>query len=461
MVLPPSQEFAGAEFGDRRLSRRLDAIADQLASSPQDGLPVALETESALEGFYRFVNNDRVNPVAILAPHFEATRRRVQPRGQVLVVHDTTRLHFNGRGFGPLLGSEQGEGFFLHLALGLADPQSREPLGVLGAGTFERKKRPKGARKSKQERAEESEMNAWKLLFADVQLRLGEQRAVHVMDRQADCYDLLAGMAGNADFVVRVAHDRMVAGEDGDLKLRSALDGLRTVLVRELPISRRDKGWNLKRHHPARDEREVRLVVAARPVAILRPPNADRNSPAELNLNVVHVVETDPPQGEDPVEWILYTSLPIATASDVAAVIDTYRARWVIEEYFKALKTGCAYEKRQLESPEALLNMLAITIPIAWRLLLLRHLARNAPEKPASAALPDSQLQVLASIERARLPSSPTVRDAMLAVARLGGHIKNNGEPGWLVLTRGYTRLLTLEEGWLARDSTPQRSDQS
>jgi hypothetical protein len=35
----------------------------------------------------------------------------------------------------------------------------------------------------------------------------------------------------------------------------------------------------------------------------------------------------------------------------------------------------------------------------------------------------------------------------MLAIAALGGHIKNNGDPGWLVLGRGLHDLLLLELG--------------
>jgi len=68
--------------------------------------------------------------------------------------------------------------------------------------------------------------------------------------------------------------------------------------------------------------------------------------------------------------------------------------RWTIEKYFKALKTDCQYEKRQLESAHSLLNALAILAPVAWRLVLLRHLARNAPKRSASDALTPTELEV-------------------------------------------------------------------
>jgi hypothetical protein len=159
------------------------------------------------------------------------------------------------------------------------------------------------------------------------------------------------------------------------------------------------------------------------------------------------------------VEWTLATTEPIATVADIERIVDVYSARWVIEEYFKAIKTGCAYEKRQLESMHTLLNGLAVFVPIAWRLLLLRTLARDASDEPATNVLTDTQLAVLRATVKPPPPNNATVREAMLAVARLGGHIKNNGEPGWAVLGRGFQKLLAREEGWIA--ALHARSDQS
>ena len=108
------------------------------------------------------------------------------------------------------------------------------------------------------------------------------------------------------------------------------------------------------------------------------------------------------------------------------------------QEFFKALKTGCAYGKRQLESARALVNALAVFTPVAFRLLYLRALTHHAPGLSARRLLTPTQLSVLRATARRRLPARPTARQALLAVAALGGHIKNNGEPGWLVLGRGY-----------------------
>jgi len=115
-------------------------------------------------------------------------------------------------------------------------------------------------------------------------------------------------------------------------------------------------------------------------------------------------------------------------------------------------KTGCQFVKRQLESAHSLLNALAILAPVAWRLLLLRHLARGVRKAPASNALTRKQLEVLRAVSRKPLAARPSARDAMLAVAALGGHLKSNGDPGWLVLGRGMHDLLLLKLGWRARE---------
>jgi len=51
---------------------------------------------------------------------------------------------------------------------------------------------------------------------------------------------------------------------------------------------------------------------------------------------------------------------------------------------------------------------------------------------------------------RVKLARRPTSREVMLAIAGVGGHLKANGEPGWLVLYRGVQRLLEFVSGWRA-----------
>jgi hypothetical protein len=303
----------------------------------------------------------------------------------------------------------------------------------------------------KKQRAKEprGEAQRWRTGVADAEVRLaGAVRPIHVIDREGDSYPLLAELAADGrDFVIRAAHDRRL---DGPVrKLREAALHAPAVVEREVDIAARRKKGPQHRGYPARRKRRARLSVAATEVVLA--PRITRGLPPTLALNLVHVFELGPPPGEPAVEWLLLTSLPIGKPEALEFIVDTYRARWVIEEDFKALKTGCQYEKRQLESAHALLNALAVLVPVAWRLLLLRHLAREDADRPATDALTPAQVAVLKATAKKPLPDAPSVRDALLAVAALGGHIKNNGEPGWQVLGRGFRDLLILELGWQAR----------
>jgi hypothetical protein len=251
--------------------------------------------------------------------------------------------------------------------------------------------------------------------------------------------------------VIRSFQDRILAGEQS-ARLRATAIAAKATFEREVPLSPRPKIKGPKgKRHPARRFRIARLSFAAVSIDLPRPRDASGTVVSPLAVNVVHVYEKRPPKGEPPVEWFLLTDLPVNTRKAIAFVVDCYRGRWTIEEYFKALKTGCQYERRQLESARSLLNALAIFAPVAWRLLLLRHLARSDAGAPASAALTLTQLEVLRAVAKKPLPRKPTARDALLAVATLGGHLKNNGDPGWLVLGRGLHDLLLLEMGWRAR----------
>ena len=106
----------------------------------------------------------------------------------------------------------------------------------------------------------------------------------------------------------------------------------------------------------------------------------------------------------------------------------------------------------------------AICIPIAWQMLALRQQSRMTPDAPASTVLSEPRLEALRTIARKPLPTHPTVLDALLAIAALGGHIARNGPPGWQTLRHGLDTLLTVEAAFAARDAQmrprPPRSGQ-
>jgi hypothetical protein len=447
-------ELSEAELGDERLNRRLGLLADRLAERPSESFPKALD-DAELEAAYRFFGNDRVSPEAILAPHLRQTGRRAAEHDRVLVVHDTTQFEFPGNskrnGLGRLIHAAA-QGFFGHFSLALSADGARVPLGLLALQTIFRLDKSIGHKNWTPEKSR-GERARWLNCVDGAEALLdGRTKAIHVMDREADSYALLGGLADrNCDFVIRSFQDRVLV--EHEARLREVARGGRASLRREVALSPRPRIPGPKgKRHPARRFRIAKLGIAAVAIELPRPVTSGKAGPATLKLNVIHVFERKPPTGEPAVEWFLLTSLPVDTPEAIAFAVDCYRARWMIEEFFKALKTGCQYESRQLESAESLLNALAIFAPVAWRLLLLRHLARTHAKAPASTALTAKQLEVLSAVAKTPLPRRPTARDAMLAVAQLGGHLKNNGDPGWLVLGRGMHDLLLLELGWRARE---------
>jgi hypothetical protein len=446
-------ELAAAELGDKRLTGRLVRLAEQLARAPDQSFPKATGSDAALEATYRFLGNAAVTPDAILGPHVAATVARCAATAAVIVAHDTTEFRFSSEreGIGRVAGDST-HGFLGHFALALAAP-SRAPLGILGLIPMFRERGKPAGRHSERRPVEERESRRWLQLVKQADSALGEgTSAVHVMDREADAYELFSALrTGGHRFIARLNFDRAVNMTLGRGRISDVLRRSKTLLTREVELSARVAGPrdppSRGKKHPYRRARTATLRISASSVTIRRPPNVSKALPATLRVNVVRVREVDVGVGIEPVEWRLVTSEPVDDADDLAAIVDGYRVRWSIEEYFRALKQGCAYEKRQLESKHALLNALAIFTPVAWQLLALRHLSREGDATPAKDLLSPLKLKILAAHkDTCRMPSV-TVRDAMLAIARLGGHIKNNGDPGWIVLGRGFEDLLMMELG--------------
>jgi hypothetical protein len=246
-------------------------------------------------------------------------------------------------------------------------------------------------------------------------------------------------------------YDRVRDASDG-AKTKEFVARRRVVAKRTVQLARRRRqpGGDKRIRQRPRQERDAQLAISATQVEWRRSKCAARDSARTLTVNVVLVRELKPPEDVEPVEWLLATTDPIDTEDEILAIVDRYRARWVIEEYFQALKTGCALEKRQLESWDTLLKALAIFVPIAWNLLRLRTLSRDnrMTKYPARTILSTTELDVLRKASKKPLPAKPTVVDAMAAIARLGGHIANNGDPGWQVLGRGYQDLLMMVAGY-------------
>jgi hypothetical protein len=157
-------------------------------------------------------------------------------------------------------------------------------------------------------------------------------------------------------------------------------------------------------------------------------------------------VETDPPKGVKPIRWVLLTSLPAGSWAKVWELIGFYEQRWLIEEYHKALKTGCNTESHQLKTKGRLEALVGVASVVAIRLLQLKSFARTNPEKKARSVVPSVWLRMLKLAGKLSNVSDLTVGQFYREVAKLGGFLarKGDGEPGWITIWRGWEKLNAL-----------------
>jgi hypothetical protein len=204
------------------------------------------------------------------------------------------------------------------------------------------------------------------------------------------------------------------------------------------------------RARPGQAAREATVEVCVGSIKISQPrhvsPWVRKLKQPPITMNVIEVVEVHAPEGVEPIRWILLTSLPVRTFEEAWLVISYYERRWLIEEYHKALKTGCRTESRQLKTAGRLEALVGLTSVVAVRLLQLKSLARTKPEVPAQRVVPRVWLKML-KLARKNLNRvhDLTVGQFYREVAKLGGFLgrKGDGEPGWITIWRGWEKLNT------------------
>ena len=166
---------------------------------------------------------------------------------------------------------------------------------------------------------------------------------------------------------------------------------------------------------------------------------------------MLYVSEVNPPIGKKPIDWMFLTNEPVLTLDDAWRVVSWYERRWIIEEYHKAMKTGCRIEDVQFTAVERLQPAIALVSGVALTLLTLRDASRrpDTTTRPASKLFALEYIEVLAVWRYGKLRSDLTVHDFYFALARLGGHQnrKSDHRPGWLVLWRGWTKLQYMLDG--------------
>jgi hypothetical protein len=435
--------FGNCELGDKRRTNRLVQVAEDIASNPSASLPNQIERWGDLKAAYRIFDREEVTFEAVARPHWELTKQKA--KGRTLVIGDTTEIDFgrfrNIEGVGPT-GNGTGQGFLLHNALMVA-ADSEEILGVAGQTIHYRKKkrskkRPNASQRLKQKR----ESEVWGTVIDQVGRPAEDAQYVHVYDRGGDNFEVYCHLLQQrGDWVIRASKMSryvLVGDSEQSMQLKDCLPQLKLLGSYTLSL----------RSRPQQPAREAKIEVRVGQIKIPRPrhvsPWVRKLKQPPIAMNVIEVVEVNAPKGVTPIRWVLFTSLPVTTLNDAWLVIGYYESRWLVEEYHKALKTGCRTESRQLKTAGRLEAFVGLTSVVAVRLLKLKSLARTHPEILAQRVVPRVWLKML-KLARKNLSRvhDLTVGQFYREVAKLGGFLgrKSDGEPGWITIWRGWEKL--------------------
>ncbi|WP_328984040.1 IS4 family transposase [Thiorhodovibrio winogradskyi] len=362
---------------------------------------------------------------------------REHPR--VLCIQDTSEGDFTTKkgiaGLGPL-NYESRYGIYIHPTLAVTP--ERVALGLLDFHTFTREPGSLGQDKDPLRPLEEKESVRWVDGYARVNElaeTLTDTRLTYIADREGDIYDLFVEAPipeNSADWLVRVRHrDRCLA--DGR-KLNEALDAapVLTHTTFERPATNGAKARQVEQ-----DIKVVRVTLKA-------PWRPDRTLP-DVRVTALLATEVNPPAGEEPLNWLLLTNMPVETAEEAVEKLSWYLCRWQVEIFFRILKSGCRIEELQLETRERLEPALAIDMIIAWRVLYLTMLGRECPEMPCDAVFAEEEWKAVYLVtQRQAPPEQPPPLDTMVRmVASLGGFLnrKCDGFPGPKTLWIGLQRI--------------------
>jgi len=450
-----TQEFARADLRDKRLDRRLVKTAEQLAKSPASPINEACGNWASTQAAYRLFNNPKASPSGILKPHIDATVERMAGHGgAVLVMQDTVFFSYGAhpktRGLGSIgKSNEAGErGLIMHNAL--AFTTSGVALGLLSQSIWARREIPAEDYQEKIERLqvtaiEEKESSTWLVALSETVERAPAGVQVNtVADRESDFFEFLTQAKElRAKYLIRARTDRKLVPEDSEgctrmLEALSDAAALGTMTV-EVP------------GNGSRKARTARIEVRVAQVAIKAPQR--RGAPAKASgssepvaVTLIGATEQSAPAGGESISWVLLTNLPVKDFASATEKVQWYGKRWSIEIWHKVLKSGCKVEDCMLEEAARLKRYLTLFSIIGVRLMHAAFLARAQPDLPAIEVFSALEIQVPHLRVTKALPpveQSLTLREIVRMLGKLGGHLgrKGDGEPGVLILWRGWMRL--------------------
>lgn len=384
-------EFGAADLGHKDATQRLLRIAEAKARNPSAPYTECFAGDRyALKAYYRFIGQKRakMGPEGILSGHRRQTIRRIKGHRRVLAVQDTSDLDFSERlhcnDLGDIGKNQTGavsHGLKMHSVLPLSE--AGLPLGVLGTNIYA--SHFDSEDKALNRPIEEKETYRWLRTIdelVEVSEWAPETELIAVGDRESDMFELFdyrRRKARHIHLLVRARYDRCL--EDEPRKLFAHMESLPVMGEARIavPRQREKKG---KRSQPGRialPARQAKVQLRWGKVTISAPLTTQTRHLPPLELYAVLLTEIDPPKDAKPLRWVLLTTVPIESRKQALRCVRWYTCRWRIEEWHRVLKSGCRIEAHQHQSAAKLARAIAIDMVMAWRVMLLTLLGREAP----------------------------------------------------------------------------------
>jgi hypothetical protein len=445
------------DLNDKRLTLRFNKIVEQLRSNPSASIPQAAPNKGATKGIYRFFHNPKVSPQKLIKGQLKHLQLNSQGTEEsiYLCLSDSTELDYtpkrSAENLGPLTQRKR-RGLILHNSMVINS--LGVPLGLLKQDYIIRT--DEGFCKWKQKKnlgIDQKESIKWLNHFKAAQ-ELCEQQQVQmifVADRESDIMDVYhACQHQNMHYIIRSQHNRCI--KDSASKLYSILGQQTQRGTYQIQVK---DPKTLK-------VRQATLAIRFCEITLnLSSNDKCRKHLTPLKVVAIEVHELNPPaQIDQPIRWILLTSLPIANFEAALQVVKFYILRWLIERFHYLLKSGGAkVEDLQIQKKHPLKNAIATYSITVMNIMNLKYMASNQPNTIVSdVGITDLECQVLYSYanksKRSKIPfdkeNPPTVWEFCRVLGSIGGFIPSKRQPlpGLKTLSRALEKFYILLEAY-------------
>ena len=425
-------EYGCSSHPDGRVRKRMVKMGRAWTRRLGQPVPVIFANEGQHKAASRLLSNEKVTMEDVLESHRQATAGRAAMESVVLTVQDTTMLNYSSLrdvtdGLVSIGGpGKGGVGVVAHASLVVNE--AGRPLGVLDLDCGFRK----GEHENLDDDSKESER--W-LRGLQRSAQLGEvcpkTRVVNVCDREGDIWEMFERQSEHKStgLLVRAnrGRQRKVMHPDGNEEnLLQHMEKLPVTTKCNIEVAARGGSQ-------ACSERKVKLQVRVAQVRLLAPGS----SGASLPMVAVLAQESAASSKGSPLRWLLLCTEGEASADNALRILHWYRRRWVVEEFFRILKSGTRIESRQFDEADDLLKCLAFDSITAWRVFDLQRMARDQPHLAATDVVSKDWIYMLylqlhdLDIVKARSPPDwvPDVRTFVVDLGRFAGFIPSKRQP--------------------------------